>query len=188
MAKTHSSSTTDGTWLARWEPEDENFWRDGGATLAWRTLIITTLNLTMAFMVWFLVSALVVRLPQIGFKFAANQLFWLAAMPGLAGGTLRLVHMFLTPIYGTRNVVALSTLSLLLPLVGWFYAVQDPSTPYWMLLLLAFLAGLGGGIFLLLCHQRVCSSQSVCRVLRWLFKQGLVTLVFRLCSLSRRGL
>jgi NNP family nitrate/nitrite transporter-like MFS transporter len=136
-----------GTWLSRWEPENAAFWANGGSAKAWRTLIITTLNLTMAFIVWFLVSALVVRLPQIGFKFSASQLFWLAAMPGLAGGTLRLVHMFLTPMYGTRHVVSLSTLSLLVPLIGWFYAVQDPATPFWVLLTLAFLAGLGGGNF-----------------------------------------
>jgi len=139
--------STGGTWLSRWEPENETFWRSGGSALAWRTLTITTLNLTMAFIVWFLVSALVVRLPQIGFKFTPSELFWLAAMPGLAGGTLRLVHMFLTPMFGTRHVVSLSTLSLLVPLVGWFFAVQDPGTPYWVLMLLAFLAGLGGGNF-----------------------------------------
>lgn len=147
MATLHPLATTDGTWLSRWEPENNAFWGAGASGLAWRTLTITTLNLTMAFIVWFLVSALVVRLPQIGFKFTPQQLFWLAAMPGLAGGTLRLVHMFLTPMFGTRLVVSLSTLSLLIPLVGWFYAVQDPGTPYWMLMLLAFLAGLGGGNF-----------------------------------------
>jgi NNP family nitrate/nitrite transporter-like MFS transporter len=135
------------TWLEKWEPEDHAFWTSGGKQLAWRTLWITTANLMMAFIVWFLVSALVVRLPQIGFKFTPTELFWLAAMPGLAGGSLRLVHMFLTPIYGTRHVVSLSTLSLLIPLIGWFYAVQDPTTPYWVLMLLAFLAGLGGGNF-----------------------------------------
>lgn len=136
-----------GTWLTRWEPEDKVFWESGGSRLAWKTLWITTANLTMAFIVWFLVSALVVRLPQIGFKFTPTELFWLAAMPGLAGGSLRLIHMFLTPMYGTRHVVSLSTLSLLIPLVGWFYAVQNPATPYWVLMLLAFLAGLGGGNF-----------------------------------------
>lgn len=144
---TPSGPKAQGTWLERWEPEDSRFWTGGGSTLAWKTLTITTLNLTMAFIAWFLVSALVVRLPQIGFQFSPSQLFWLAAMPGLAGGSLRLVHMFLTPMYGTRHVVSLSTLSLLIPLIGWFYAVQDPGTPYWVLLLLAFLAGLGGGNF-----------------------------------------
>lgn len=135
------------TWLQHWDPEDATAWAQGGSSLAWRTLVITTLNLMMAFAAWFMVSALVVRLPQAGFQFTPSQLFWLTAMPGLAGGTLRMVHMFLTPMYGSRHVVTLSTLSLLLPLLGWFFAVQDLSTPYWVLLLLAFLAGLGGGNF-----------------------------------------
>jgi MFS transporter, NNP family, nitrate/nitrite transporter len=135
------------TWLARWEPENETFWREEGSRRAWTTLWITTANLIMAFIVWFVVSALVVRLPGIGFQLSGTQLFWLAAMPGLAGGTLRVIHTFLIPIYGTRHVVTVSTLSLLIPAVGWFYAVQDPTTPYWVLMTLAFLAGLGGGNF-----------------------------------------
>jgi NNP family nitrate/nitrite transporter-like MFS transporter len=135
------------SWLKRWQPEDQAFWETEGKTRAWRTLAITTINLTLAFIVWFLVSALVVRLPGVGFQISTSQMFWLAAMPGLAGGTLRIVHTFLVPIYGTRNVVTFSTLSLLIPAIGWFYAVQDPTTPYWVLLLLAFLAGLGGGNF-----------------------------------------
>lgn len=146
-SQTAAAPTRNGTWLQRWEPENEAFWRTEGRPLAWRTLTITTANLTMAFIVWFLVSALVVRLPAIGFKFTTAQLFWLAAMPGLAGGTLRIVHTFLVPLYGTRNVVAFSTLSLLLPAVGLFFAVQDPATPYWVLMALAFAAGLGGGNF-----------------------------------------
>ncbi len=146
-ADPNSSRSASHTWLQRWDPEDATAWAQGGSGLAWRTLSITTLNLMMAFAAWFMVSALVVRLPQAGFLFTPSQLFWLAAMPGLAGGTLRLVHMFLTPMFGTRHVVSLSTLSLLLPLLGWFFAVQDLSTPYWVLLALAFLAGLGGGNF-----------------------------------------
>jgi MFS transporter, NNP family, nitrate/nitrite transporter len=134
-------------WLKEWRPEDDGFWRSQGKALAWRTLIITTANLIMAFIVWFAVSALVVRLPGVGFKLTTAQLFWLAAMPGLAGGTLRIIHTFLVPLYGTRNVVAFSTLSLLIPAIGWFFAVQDPTTPYWILLMLALLAGLGGGNF-----------------------------------------
>jgi NNP family nitrate/nitrite transporter-like MFS transporter len=142
-----ASPPTSRTWLQRWEPENEAFWRETGSRLAWRTLWITTANLIMAFIVWFAVSALVVRLPGVGFDLSGTQLFWLAAMPGLAGGTLRIIHTFLVPVYGTRTVVSIATLSLLIPAVGWFYAVQDPTTPYWVLMLLAFLAGLGGGNF-----------------------------------------
>ena len=135
------------TWLSEWDPEDEGFWESRGRSIAWRTLSITTANLTMAFVVWFVVSALVVRLESIGFDLSSSQLFWLAAMPGLAGGTLRILHLFLVPLYGTRHVVSISTALLLLPLVGWFFAIQDTGTPYWVLMLLAFLAGLGGGNF-----------------------------------------
>jgi len=135
------------SWLKRWQPEDQAFWEAEGKGRAWRTLVVTTANLTLAFIVWFLVSALVVRLSGVGFQLSTSELFWLTAMPGLAGGTFRIVHTFLVPIYGTRNVVTFSTLSLLIPAVGWFYAVQDPTTPYWVLLLLALLAGLGGGNF-----------------------------------------
>lgn len=136
-----------GDWIERWDPEDPEFWESTGKRIAWRTLWITTANLTMAFVTWFVVSALVVRLPGVGFDLSTSQLFWLAAMPGLAGGTLRIVHTFLTPVVGTRKVVSASSLLLLIPLVGLFVAVRDPSTPFWMLMVLAFLAGLGGGNF-----------------------------------------
>ncbi len=135
------------TWLAKWHPEDPGFWESEGKKRAWLTLWITTANLAMAFIIWFLVSALVVRLPGMGFQLTTDQLFWLTAMPGLAGGTFRLIHNLLTPIFGTRSVVTFSTLSLLVPAVGWVIAVQDPATPYWLLMMLAFLAGLGGGNF-----------------------------------------
>jgi MFS transporter, NNP family, nitrate/nitrite transporter len=135
------------SWLERWDPEDTEAWDAGNRTVAWRTLWITTFALILAFAVWFMVSALVVRLPQAGFDLTTGELFWLAAMPGLAAGTLRIVHTFLVPVLGTRLTVTISTLLLTIPIVGWFFAVQDPGTPYPVLLLLAFLAGLGGGNF-----------------------------------------
>ncbi|GIW31764.1 MAG: nitrate/nitrite transporter [Meiothermus sp.] len=135
------------TWLTLWEPEDPQFWETQGKALAWRTLWITTFNLTLAFITWFVVSALVVRLPNVGFQLSTSQLFWLAAMPGLAGGTLRIIWTFLPPILGTRHLVTYSTLLLLVPLLGWAWAVQNTATPFWVLMVLAFLAGIGGGNF-----------------------------------------
>ncbi|MCL5942953.1 MAG: MFS transporter [Actinobacteria bacterium] len=135
------------TWLEHWAPEDNAFWAAEGAAIAWRTLIITTAGLVLSFATWFMVSAIVVRLPNIGFDLSTTQLFWLAAMPGLAGGTLRIIHTFLVPIYGTRHVVTASTLLLLLPCIGWALAVQNTSTPYWLLMGLGLLAGSGGGNF-----------------------------------------
>ncbi len=133
--------------ITDWRPEDATFWETTGKRIAWRTLLITTLSLVLSFATWFVMSAVVVRLPGIGFKFSEMQLFWLAAMPGLAGGTLRLVHMFLIPIFGTRKVITVATLAKLLPCLGLGFAVLNPTTPFWLFIVLAFLAGFGGGDF-----------------------------------------
>lgn len=136
-----------GSWFDVWTPEDPDFWRTTGSRIAWRTLIITTLSLILSFASWFAMSAVVVRLPAVGFKFDTNQLFWLAAMPGLAGGTLRIVHTFLIPIFGTRAVIGTATFLKLIPCIGLAFAVTNPETPFWMFMLLALLAGMGGGDF-----------------------------------------
>jgi NNP family nitrate/nitrite transporter-like MFS transporter len=136
-----------GTFLKTWEPENPEFFDTTGHKIAWKTLAITTYCLLLAFATWFMVSAIVVKLTGVGFALSSGQLFWLAAMPGLAAGTLRIVHTFLIPIFGTRHTIAISTLLLIIPCVGWGMAVQNPSTPYWVLMVLAFLAGLGGGNF-----------------------------------------
>ncbi len=133
--------------ITDWRPEDPTFWQHTGKRVAWRTLTITTASLVLSFASWFVMSAVVVRLPGIGFKFTDAQLFWLTAMPGLAGGSLRLVHMFLIPIFGTRKVITVATLAKLLPCLGLGFAILNPGTPFWIFILLAFLAGFGGGDF-----------------------------------------
>ena len=85
------------TWLEKWDPENEQLWNSGGSARAWKTLWITTGALTFSFSTWFIMSALVVKLPGIGFKFDQDQLFWLAAMPGLAGGLLRIIQSIPSP-------------------------------------------------------------------------------------------
>lgn len=133
--------------IQQWEPENEEFWKKTGSRLAWRTLTITTLTLVLSFASWFVMSAIVVRLPNIGFQFDTMQLFWLAAMPGLAGGTLRIIHTFLIPIFGTRKVISVATFLKLIPVVGIGLAIMNPATPFWVFIVLALLAGFGGGDF-----------------------------------------
>ncbi|MBR9976837.1 MAG: MFS transporter, partial [Bacteroidetes bacterium] len=133
--------------LEKWEPDNEEFWTATGSRIAWRTLWITTFSLVLSFATWFTMSAVVVRLPAIGFTFSTMELFWLAAMPGLAGGSLRIIHTFLIPLYGTRKVITVSTFIKLLPVIGIGLAVMDPESPWWLFMLLAFMAGFGGGDF-----------------------------------------
>jgi MFS transporter, NNP family, nitrate/nitrite transporter len=130
-----------------WEPEDRLFWAREGAQVARRNLLISIPALVLSFAVWMVWSVVVVQLPHIGFHFSANQLFWLAALPGLAGGTLRLFFSFMVPVFGGRTWTALSTAALLIPAIGLGLAVQDPATGYPTLLVLALSAGIGGGNF-----------------------------------------
>ena len=133
-----------GEWLEAWDPEDEASWDKG---LAWRTLWITTFCLTLAFVAWFLPSAIIPKLGALGYEFTKTQLYWMAAMPGLAAGLFRLVWMVLPPVMGTRRLVSLTTLLLVASTLGWGVRVQSPTAPYWELMVLAFLAGIGGGAF-----------------------------------------
>ncbi len=139
-----SSPTRSGEWLDSWDPENEETW---DKQLAWKTLWISTFTLTLCFSSWFLASAIAPKLTNLGFDFTQDQLYWLVAMPGLAGGLMRLVWMVLPPILGTRKLVTLTTLLLIFPVLGWGVRVQDTGTPYWELLTLAFLSGIGGGAF-----------------------------------------
>ena len=49
--------------------------------------------------------------------------------------------------FGGRLWTTLTTWSLLIPAVGMGFAVQNPTSPYWIFLVLALLCGLGGGNF-----------------------------------------
>ena len=136
-----------GRVLTVWTPEDKNFWQREGQAIANINLWISMPALFLAFAVWQLWSVVAVNLPLLGFKFTPNELFWLAAAPGLSGATLRIFYSFMVPVFGGRRWTALSTASLLIPAIGIGVAIQDPSTSYATLLVLALLCGFGGGNF-----------------------------------------
>lgn len=133
--------------IQNWKPEDPAFWQSTGSALAWRTCGVTTFSLIFSFATWFVMSAVVVRMPAIGFKFSTTELFWLAAIPGLASGILRLIHSNFIPVLGTRPVIAWSTILKVVPMVWLGYAVQDLSTPWATFMVIGFLCGMGGGDF-----------------------------------------
>ena len=136
-----------GRVLTVWTPEDKAFWEREGEAIAKLNLWISVPALFLAFAIWQLWSVVAVNLPALGFKYSTNQLFWLAAAPALSGATLRIFYSFMVPLVGGRRWTALSTASLLIPAIGIGYAVQDNTTSYPTMLLLALLCGLGGGNF-----------------------------------------
>ena len=130
-----------------WRPEDDAFWKEKGRRIANRNLWLSIPALLLAFAVWMVWSVVVAKLPSIGFDYTTDQLFWLAALPGLSGATLRIFYSFMAPIFGGRLWTTLTTASLMIPAFGIGYAVQNPDTPYFIFLILALLCGLGGGNF-----------------------------------------
>src|SRR5512138_2407566 len=136
-----------GRVLETWNPEDRAFWQSEGRRIARRNLWISIFALFLAFAVWMVWSVVAVKLPAVGFRCTTNQLFWLAALPGLSGATLRIFYAFMVPIFGGRRFTALSTASLLVPALGIGLAVQDPTTSYGTFLALALAPGLGGANF-----------------------------------------
>lgn len=143
----HPEKTAMPRVLEDWRPEDPEFWEAKGRRIARRNLWISIPALLLAFAVWMVWSMVVANLPAIGFDFSTSQLFWLAALPGLSGATLRIFYSFMVPIFGGRLWTTLATASLMLPALGIGYAVQNPETPYLIFLTLALLCGLGGGNF-----------------------------------------
>jgi len=133
--------------IQNWKPEDPTFWKETGSALAWRTCGVTTFSLIFSFATWFVMSAVVVRLPAIGFKFTTTELFWLAAIPGLASGILRLIHSNFIPVLGTRPVISISTIIKIIPMIWLGYAIQDLNTSWTTFMVIGFLCGMGGGDF-----------------------------------------
>jgi NNP family nitrate/nitrite transporter-like MFS transporter len=146
-ADLHHEHEVKSKLITDWRPEDSAFWEETGQKIANRNLYISIPALLLAFAVWMVWSVVVAKLPLIGFDYTTDQLFWLAALPGLSGATFRIFYSFMVPIFGGRLWTTLSTATLLIPAFGIGYAVQNPDTPYFIFLVLALLCGFGGGNF-----------------------------------------
>ncbi|MBE4909951.1 MFS transporter [Bacillus luteolus] len=131
--------------ISEWNPEDSHFWETKGKKRARKNLGLSVFALILAFCVWQLWSVTAVRLNDAGFNFTQEQLFTLAALPGLTGATLRLLYTFLPSLIGGKKTTLLTTGVLLIPSIGIGFAVQDTSTSFMTMAILAALCGLGGG-------------------------------------------
>ncbi|GAA3119043.1 MFS transporter [Nonomuraea salmonea] len=125
--------------------EDAAYWRAVGRKVAWRNLVLSIVVEHLGFAVWTVWS--VVTLELGGRDLSVNQLFWLVALPNLVGAVLRIPYTFLPARMGGANFTVLSALLLLVPALLLAVAVRDPGTPYWMFVVIAATAGLGGGNF-----------------------------------------
>jgi len=136
-----------GRALTDWRPEDPEFWKTTGKSIANRNLWISIPSLLCGFAVWLYWGIITVQMLNLGFPFPKSELFTLTAIAGLTGATLRIPSSFFIRIAGGRNTIFFTTALLMIPAIGTGFALQDKDTPLWVFQLLAFLSGFGGGNF-----------------------------------------
>ncbi|WP_442932438.1 nitrate/nitrite transporter [Micromonospora sp. NBC_01699] len=128
-----------------WRPEDPTFWRVTGAAVARRNLVFSVFSEHVGFSVWSLWSVLVLFLgPEYGIDPAGK--FLLTAVPTALGAVLRLPYTFAVGVFGGRNWTVISAALLLLPTIPMTILIE-PGVSYGTLMVLACLAGVGGGNF-----------------------------------------
>src|SRR5262245_21983392 len=137
----------DPTWISDWNPEDETFWESKGKRIARRNLVWSIFAEHLGFSIWLIWSIVATKLPQAGFPYTTDQLFSLVALPGLVGSLMRFPYTFAVTKFGGRNWTIFSAAVLFIPTIALAYFVTQPDTPFWMMLLVAATAGLGGGNF-----------------------------------------
>jgi MFS transporter, NNP family, nitrate/nitrite transporter len=140
-------SVRDRSWISDWNAEDEKFWESEGKFVARRNLIWSIVAEHLGFSIWLIWSIVATKLPQAGFYYTTEQLFQLVALPGLVGSLMRFPYTFAVPRFGGRYWTMTSAALLFIPATALAYFVSRPQTPFWVMLIAAATAGLGGGNF-----------------------------------------
>src|ERR1700744_6434092 len=140
-------TSKDPIWISDWNPEDPTFWETKGKVTARRNLIWSIVAEHIGFSVWLIWSIVATKLPAAGFHYTTDQLFQLVALPGLIGALRPFPYTFAVTTFGGRNWTIFSASVLFIPTVALAYFVSQPDTPFWLMLLVASFAGLGGGNF-----------------------------------------
>ena len=142
---TVSRGLVGGRWIGHWEPEDPGFWERTGRSIANRNLWSSIFVEHVGFSVWTLWAVYVLFMgPEYGVD--ASGKFFLGATATLVGAVLRVPYTFAVARFGGRNWTVVSALLLLIPTVASAF-VLHPGTPYGVFVLMAALAGFGGGNF-----------------------------------------
>ncbi len=136
-----------GRWIENWDPEDVVAWDNGAAKVARRNLIWSVVAEHVGFSVWSIWSVMVLFMPQNVYHIDAAGKFFLVAMPTLVGAVLRLPYTFATAWFGGRNWTIFSALVLAVPTALTLYFMAHPETSYTTFMIVAAVAGFGGGNF-----------------------------------------
>ncbi len=134
-----------GRWIHDWRPDDPAFWERTGRQVARRNLAVSILCEHVGFSVWAMWSVLVLFLGP-AYNIDAAGKFLLTAVPALIGSVIRLPYTYAVARFGGRNWTVFSAAALLVPSIGTAILVE-PGVSYTTLMVLAAIAGIGGGNF-----------------------------------------
>jgi len=134
-------------YIDSWDAEDVEAWENGGKDVAKRNLIWSVIAEHVGFSVWSVWSVMVLFMPTDVYGIDAAGKFFLVAVPTLVGALLRIPYTVATARFGGRNWTVFSALILLVPLLGALYLMLNPGHSYTTFMLVAALAGVGGGNF-----------------------------------------
>lgn len=133
--------------IEHWDAEDVDAWEAGGKDVARRNLIWSIVAEHVGFSVWSIWSVMVLFMPQNIFHIDAAGKFYLVAMPTLVGAVMRVFYTVAPAKFGGRNWTIISALLLLIPTTLTLWAMTTPGTSYTTFMVVAAVAGLGGGNF-----------------------------------------
>ena len=130
-----------------WDPEDTAAWEAGNKNVAKRNLIWSVATEHIGFSIWSIWSVMVLFMPQAVYGFTPADKFFLVACPTLVGAVLRIPYTMATAFFGGRNWAIFSGVALLVPTVLTWWLMVNPGHSLTTFLLVAALAGFGGGNF-----------------------------------------
>jgi NNP family nitrate/nitrite transporter-like MFS transporter len=140
-----------GRWIDDWRPEDREFWAGGGSRVARRNLVMSIFCEHVGFSIWSLWSVFVLFLtPKYGISSVASEAvaekFLLTTLPTAIGSGIRIPYTLAVARFGGRNWTFLSAVLLLVPAIAAAVYLK-PGAGFTTLLVIAALAGVGGGNF-----------------------------------------
>lgn len=135
-------------WIHDWSPEDPAYWSRTGARVARRNLAASIFSEHLGFSVWSLWSVLALfMVPANGFHFEPAQKFLLVSLVAFVGSVLRVPYTLAVPRFGGRNWTMTTTFALLVPTLLGAWMITRPDAPFWLFMVVAAIAGIGGGNF-----------------------------------------
>jgi MFS transporter, NNP family, nitrate/nitrite transporter len=144
-AAAEAPGTRRGRWIDDWRPEDAGFWESTGKKIANRNLWFSVFSEHIGFSIWSLFAVLTLFMgPAYGIDTAGK--FFLVSMPTLVGSLLRLPYSMAVAVVGGRNWTIISAALLLIPSIL-LAIVMHPGTSYTTFMVVAAIAGVGGGNF-----------------------------------------